>query len=150
MYCEVNDIESEFNSQELARLTGDSSGVAIDYTKINLSISRASAIIEAYLSKRFTIPIDNVANPIIKHICIALAISDLFEMRYKFSSIPESILSKKRAAFNLLKMLKTGDISLNGANHGTSASPFIFSNKSEENILFNSEVLGDFFGGKFE
>lgn len=145
LYCSIIDLQTEFTQEELARLTGDSSGASTDEAKINLAIERASAIIDAYLSKRIIIELDIQDNKLLKHICIALAINDLYEMKYKFSSIPESIVGRKRNAFSLLKMHKSGEISLYNTKHGESASPFIFSNKSVTDTVFTDSLLKQFF-----
>lgn len=149
LYCSVDDFEIEFTQEELARLTGDSTGAVVDTNKIDLAIERASAIIDAYLSKRITTALDIQQNKLLKHICIALAINDLYEIKYKFSAIPESVLGRKRNAFTLLKMLKSGDISLNNAIHGESASPFLFTNKSQSDTKFTDALLNEFSGENY-
>lgn len=143
-YCEIQDISAEFKQEELARLTGDSSGTTIDESRITLAIERAEAIVNAYLEKRFSIPLSSEQAPFLKQICVSLAVNSLYEMKYKVTSIPESVMYRRRNAVNFLKLLSSGDISLASTVHGESAPPMLITNKKTDDRLFNKDVLDKF------
>jgi phage gp36-like protein len=140
-YCQRTDIEQEFSNEELARLTGDSSGIAIDTGRIDLGIERAVAIIDAYLSARLIEQLDELSEPLLKYIAVTLSISALYEIEYNVMAIPESIMTRKREAYKLLKMLKNGELTLNILKHTENGPPFIISNKDQNDIIFDKNIL---------
>jgi phage gp36-like protein len=137
LYCSQADIENEFSTEELARLTGDSSGSTIDNDRIDLAIATSSAIIDAYLRRRIDDSSITAESTVLNRIAVTLSISTLYEIEYKAMMIPESILIRKTNALNLLRMITEGILLLNGATENT----YIITNKTIEDKIFNKELL---------
>jgi len=145
-YCSISEIENEFSFEELARLTGDPSGLSINSTRINTAIENACAIIDGYLGVSIIAGI-NSENKLIKYIAISLAVNELYEIKYKFSSVPETVINRRKNAYNFLKMIKKEEISLIGNSITVGTPPYYYSNKYRDDIYFDDELLSNYFRG---
>ena len=102
-------IEKELGTSETAKLSGDSSGVAIDETGLSDVIANASALVDGYCSKRYSVPFDDVP-PVIKQITLSIAIYKLYENRKAGAS--EAIRQRYDDAIDMLKDINDGKLSL--------------------------------------
>lgn len=143
-YSTNDDLLKEITTAELARLTGDRTGQNIDTDKTDYARSNADGLIDAYLYGRYNIPFEGPIDPVIKKLSIDLTISNLYEYYYKNSTIPTTIVWRRLNALKLLKDIQEGCVSLQNLSAGTNAPPPIVCNKSEDDRIFNDDVLDEF------
>ncbi len=111
-YTSISDLEKEFSNQDLARLSGDPSGTVVNTARLNHIISKADAVVSAYLVGRYPqqgiLPI----TPVINFIATELAVVFLFENAFAKRIIPQTILLRRVQAYEFLKEYTDGKISL--------------------------------------
>ncbi len=144
-YSELSDLLKEFNYDELAKLSGDSSGQLINEERINYAINNADAVIDSYLYGRYIIPLTEPVDNIIRKISVDLAIFHLYEYIYRYGSVPASTTWRRINAFKMLKDIQKGDLILQLAE-SVFPPPPIISNKRFKDRIFKSEFLKKFWG----
>lgn len=144
-YSALSDLLKEFNYEELAKLTGDSSGQQINEDRVNYAIKNADAIIDSYLYGRYTVPLNEPIDEIVRKISIDLAIFHLYEYSYRYGSVPASTAWRRINAFKMLKDIQKGDILLQNAETVYSLPPIISNTRFKERI-FKTEFLKKFWG----
>jgi len=143
-YSSDTDLQKEFSDEELARLSGDPTGMTINIERTTYARQNADSIIDAYLHGRYQVPFGDTPDPIINKISIDLTVSNLFDYAYNSSSVPNTIVWRKINAIKMLKDIRAGYISLLNASPGTNAPPPIISSKSGVARTFGDDVLDQF------
>ncbi len=113
MYCTSNDIISAFPDEILADLMEN--GI-INTTTIENVIGQADGIIDGFLRDRYTLPLPEPCDRIIKKISMDLAIVILYENARISSFIPDTIAKKEDRAMTFLYKISEGEISLSNRN----------------------------------
>ena len=134
----------EFTTQELARLTGDSTGAVINYDRIDYARYMADSIIDAYLSGRYGVPFEDPVPAIIEKISYDLTVANLYDFAYRSTSVPQTVTWRKINIMKLLRDVQSGLVSIGAGTHGTDAPPLIESNKTESDKLFTDDILDQF------
>ena len=111
-YTSISDLLVEFSLQELAKLSGDSSGISINESRINMLCDMASTEIDGNISILYNLPFTSTPS-LIKNISHELTVYYIYSSYYKNNEIPDQIKWRKINANSLLKMIKKGEIILN-------------------------------------
>ncbi len=138
-YSTDDDILLEMSEEELARLTGDSTGVTVDCEQIESARNASDELITSYLSNKYIIT-DLFTNPLITKISVDLTIAVLYEQSKKTSMLPETIAARKKSALSILERIRKGEILISGARTRT-----IFSNLTGTRI-FDKQTLSEYSG----
>lgn len=141
-YSSIADLLNEFTPEELARLTGDPSGVLVNENRINYAIQNADELIDSFLRNRYTVPIEPPITSIINFISRELAISNLFEYANHYGMMPPSISRRRGYSLFLLRQIQNGEILLNLTEARQRGQ--IYTNKDKTNRLFNETTLEEF------
>mgnify|MGYP000921617294 FL=1 len=140
-YSSDDDLLNEFSLTDLAKLSGEMTGTEINTDRTDYARSNADAIIDAYLYSRYDVPFSEPIDPIIKKISIDVTVANLFDYNYSRSAVPNTIVWRKLNAIKMLKDIQSGKVSLSIANPGTTAHPFILSNREDKKRIFSEELL---------
>lgn len=140
-YITQTEIEAHIGSSELAILTGDSSGSAVDTDRLESAIGRATALIDSFLQGRYDLPIAEPADEIISNIALDLIIADLYSAEFYESMMPTSIEMNRNRAIALLKDIQKGEIILDAHKSTSNAPPSIISNKNKQELKFTEKNL---------
>lgn len=140
-YSSDSDLTKEISSAELAKLTGDPSGVMIDTNRTAHSRANADAIIDAYLSGIYTVPFTDTVPTIIKKLSIDLTLSNLYENAYQLSSVPYTMVVVKANAIRLLKDIQKGYAAVIGREKLSPAASPVISNKDASTRQFDEITL---------
>ena len=144
-YNDIDDLRKEINEDDLARLTGDIDGLTVNEVRVTEALQKASEVIDTFLRGRFTVPMIEPIDPIIKCISIDLTFAYLYENAYATGSVPSTIVWRKIMTLKMLKDLRSGQYTLNPAyNQQGESQPQILSNKSGNERSFSSDQMVDF------
>ena len=124
-YSSDNDLLKEMSQSELAIICGDASGSTIDTDRTSYARSNADAFIDAYLYGRYELPMQQPVDPVIKKLSVDLTMANLFDYYYCSGSVPSTMVWRKINAVKLLKDLRAGYVSIQGAMHCVNAPPSI-------------------------
>ncbi|MGQ9819944.1 MAG: phage protein Gp36 family protein [Candidatus Kapaibacteriales bacterium] len=141
-YSNLSDLLNEFLPNELARLSGNSSGGAIDENRVNFAIQNADELINSFLLNRYSVPISSPIPALINVISRELAISNLYEYSNHQGIIPPNITRRRNYALFLLRQIQSGEIRLNLPDAIQRGQ--IYSNKDKTLHLFDSSLLDKF------
>lgn len=141
-YSTVNDLLKEFSRAELARLTGDPTGQAIDEERCAQAIRHADALIDAYLYGAYTFEGGEETPSLINKLSIELAVAKLYDYAYRSGAVPNSVVWRKLDALKALKELADSKITLPGSQKGSNAPPFFTAARTGEGKEF-SELFGE-------
>lgn len=142
-YSSNEDLLLEFSESELARLTGDLTGVEINEGRTDYARANADSIIDTYLFGRYKVPLEAPIDGIIRKISNDLTVFNLYEFAYRNSIVPSAVSWRRFNTLKLLKELQLGNIALVSAGL-TASPPFMHSNKSGSIPLFNKSTMDDF------
>ena len=134
----------EFSGQELARLTGDSTGALIDYDRIDYARYMADSVIDSYLSGRYSVPFVSVIPALIEKISTDLTVANLYDYAYRSTSVPQTVTWRKINVMKLLRDVQSGIVSIGMGTHGSNVPPAIESNKTVSDKLFTDDLLDQF------
>lgn len=138
-YSTDDDILLEISEEELARLTGDSTGMTVDYDQIELARNASDELITSYISNKYTIT-ESFSNPLITKLSVDLTIAALYEQAKKNTMLPETIAARKKGALSILERIRKGEILISEARTRT-----IFSNITSARI-FDKQTLAEYTG----
>jgi phage gp36-like protein len=143
-YSTDSDLLKEMTQSELAKLTGDTSGVSVDSNRTAYARENADAMINAYLSGRFNVPFSGTIDPIIRKLSIDLTVSNLYDYAYGRTTVPSTLVWRKLNAVKLLKDIQSGYLSLISLTDQTQLPPPIISNKDGSDKFFRADQLDSF------
>lgn len=144
-YSTDEDLLYEFSESELAILTGDPTGTTIDWDRVAFARDNSARTIDTYLKGVYEVPFKEEPVPsLIKKLSIDLTVVFLYEIAYKNSSVPNSIVWRRIYAIKMLKDLRDGIIALSDGENPINLPQTILTNKSEDDKIFSSDVLDKF------
>ncbi|MCX7909857.1 MAG: DUF1320 domain-containing protein [Ignavibacteria bacterium] len=141
MYTTLAELLKEFKPEELARLTGDSSGGNIDQVRVNYAIENSCNLIDSFLRDRFSVPFSSVPS-LIRFIARELTIANLYEYSNHNGFVPPTIAKRKSYAMYLLRQIQSGDLQLDLPE--TENRQVLLSNKVNQYRLFDNFMLDKF------
>jgi phage gp36-like protein len=145
-YSIDDDLLFEFSESELAVLTGDPTGSTIDWDRIQFARINADSTIDTYLWGVYSVPFTGEpVYPLIRKLSVDLTVIFLYEIAYKNSSLPNTVVWRRIYAFKMLKDLRDGNITILDLEHSTSPPDTIISNKSGVQRIFSDDVLDKFY-----
>jgi len=106
-YCTLADLQKKISTAELIQLTDDS-GLAIDQAKIDAVILEADELIDSYVGKVKTVPLNPVPG-LIKNLSVNMAIWNLFVGRGSPDEVRETA---NRDAMKVLEKLTDRKVTL--------------------------------------
>jgi len=140
MYASIDDLEVRLEPSTLIALADDDNNGVADTDVINAAIIDADSLIDSYLLKRYTLPLDSTP-AVIKSISCVLAINNLFARRKETVS-PEHV-ERYRSAMGVLEKISLGEIDIGDA-------PDVFEHSlpqttsDEDDRIFDTENLKGF------
>ncbi len=143
-YSKIDDLLDEFNTDDLARLTGDSSGQQINVVRIDYARDLAEAVIDSYLKGRFITGEDNPPDPLLRKISVDLTVYNLFQFNYARADIPNTIIWRRIYAMELLSLLQSGAITLVSQYADDETPPLIRTNNKFNQRTFDDDLLNKF------
>ena len=145
-FFESEELLDEISESDLARLTGDPTGVAVQYDRIAYARSNADTLIYSYLAGRYDISDNDIIEPLLRKISVDLTICNLYEYAYSKTVVPNTIVWRRMNAINLLKDVQAGKIALPIKSNNRQQPPPIFTNQPEQNKLFNEDIFNEYLG----
>ena len=145
-YSSNTDLLGRFSSEELAKLTGDKTGTAIDTARTDLARELADATIDATLLGRYSIPFTE-PDELIVSISTDLTIYHLYRIEYGELPLPTEIKGYYEEANQLLVDIQSGELYLGGSVPGYDSPPSIMTMRSSDNRIYNNDVMDSYFGG---
>lgn len=112
-YCTLDDIKGHVSDARLIEVTDDGSpncSGTIQEAIVNKAIEESSNLIDAYIGKRFKLPLPCVPS-VLKSICVDLSIYNLYE-RVTEMNVSDGMQLRYKNALSLLKGIAEGDISI--------------------------------------
>lgn len=141
MYTTLSELLLEFNPEELARISGDPSGVTIDESRVQYAIDNACYVIDSFLRNRYPAPFE-VTPSLVKFIARELAVANLYEYYNHNGFLPQTVAKRKSYAMYLLRQIQNGDLQLDNVENFQRST--IVVNKDAQNRLFNDDLLDNF------
>lgn len=145
-YSSNSDLLKRFTAQELAKLSGDESGVTVDTDRTDVARDLADATIDSNLYGNYPVPFDG-PDALIISISIDLTIYHLYRIEYGELPLPAEINGYYEEALQLLDDLRKGELYLGGFTVGIDAPPIITTQKSSGNRIYSNDILDSYFGG---
>jgi phage gp36-like protein len=143
-YSKIDDLLDEFNPDDLARLTGDSSGQQINVVRVDYARGLAEAEIDSYLAGRYKTGEDNPPDPLLHRISVDLTVYNLFQFAYARTDVPNTIIWRRMAAIDLLAKLQAGAITLVTQFGKEETPPLIRTNNRFNERTFGDDLLNKF------
>lgn len=143
-YSTISDLLFEMSAIDLAKLTGDPTGIVIDNARILYAQVTADGVIDGYLKNHYPVPLTTPVDPIIKKISVDFTIANLFDFAYLLTSVPYTVVVIRANALKLLKDIQLGLVSLVLPPHAEPLAAQVLSNKSFERRMFGDETLDRF------
>lgn len=109
-YCTLEDILGHIPESRLIEITDDinpSASGEVNANVVDKAIQEASTTIDAYIGKRFKLPLSSVPN-VLKMVCVDLVIYNLYE-RVTEMNVTEGMKLRYSNAIALLKRIADGD-----------------------------------------
>ena len=107
-YISQADLARKVSDNQLIQLTDDAKTGAIITAVVDAAIADAEAMIDSYLSTRYTVPISPVT-ALVKALAVDLTVCRLYERRQR---VPKDVEQACAAAKDLLQKLTTGEVPL--------------------------------------
>lgn len=143
-YSSDTDLQKEFSSSDLAKLSGDPSGSSVDSDRTTYARANADAMIDSYLFGRYNVPFNSPIDPIIRKLSVDLTVTNLYDYANHRSSIPNTIVWRKLNAIQLLRDIQRGFVSIATEDTSSAMDNAIISNKTEDDRHFSESMLRQF------
>lgn len=143
-YSTNDDILKQISEDELAVLTGDDTGAAVDWERVEYARGNADGLINSYLWDRYPVPLSDPVPAIVSWLSAELTVINLFQYSYKDTALPNAAVWRKIDAMKLLRQLQDGTVALMLTGENPPNSPLLLSNKTGNNRLFSDDVLEQF------
>lgn len=105
-YATQADLVERFGAAELAQLTDEAAGAAINAATVAQALADAAAEIDGYLGARYALPLTTVP-PLLERVACDIARYYLFDER-----VSEAVKMRYLGAVSLLKSLSAGSVTL--------------------------------------
>ena len=142
-YAEVSDITDRYDDDFLYVIADDDNDDALDIDKIESALADASSLIDSYLSKRYSLPLNSTPDLLKRH-CINIAIYSLGE---DVASATEQSRQRYEDSIGWLKLFAEGKTDLPNyetteeSDEQTNTSGAFFQSSER---LFSRQKLGGF------
>jgi len=112
MYCALDDIKTHLPKEIIVQLTNDANPGSGEINKriVDGAIKESSALIDSLIGGRYSLPLPSTP-PVLKGICVDLAIYNLHERRLSLDDNP-GMRKRYDNAMKLLAKIASGEISL--------------------------------------
>ncbi len=117
-YCTLEDIYGSMEESDVIGYTDDAGANTVDETRTTQAIDGAGALIDAYLAKRYTVPLAPVPG-MIRELAVDIAIYKICSRR---DQAPEGRRKKYEDAIRLLEKIAEGKAMVPGAAQSTGKS----------------------------
>jgi phage gp36-like protein len=107
-YASQADMTERFGATELAQRTDRINGAVIDVAVLTRALVDADAEIDAYLAKRYTLPLETTPTSINRLAC------EIARYRLFDDGVPETVRVRYQDAVSLLKRMASGEVQLAG------------------------------------
>lgn len=111
-YCSQSDLENAIEENILIELSDDDKDGVIDSGIVERAIADADAIVNSYLRKVFSVPLDPPIPDIVRKLSVDLSIYNLFARRAAHFDTPEWLIKKHDDSFSMLRAINRGEIDL--------------------------------------
>lgn len=144
-YSTNEDLLYEFSESELAILTGDPTGTTVDWDRVSFARDSSARTIDTYLKGVYEVPFKEEPVPsLIRKLSIDLTVVFLYEIAYKNSSVPNSIVWRRIYAIKMLKDMRDGLITLSDGENVLNLPETILTNKLSSDKIFPDNILDQF------
>lgn len=144
-YSTDEDLLYEFSESELAILTGDPTGTTVDWERVGFARDNSARTIDTYLKGVYEVPFNEEPVPsLIRKLSIDLTVVFLYEIAYKNSSVPNSIVWRRIYAIKMLKDLRDGIVTLSDGENVINLPESILTNKTSTDKIFSRDILDQF------
>lgn len=143
-YSTDEDLLREMSESELAKLTGDPTGMEINTERTTYARTTAETLIDAYLNGRYHTPLSEPVDPLINKLSIDLTFVNLYEIYYQRSQISQTVTFRKLNAIRLLKDIREGIVYINAKAFSDSKPPIITSNREGKPRTFSEELFKNY------
>lgn len=112
-YCTLEDIRGHISEARLVEITDDTHPNAtgsVQATVVEKAINESSDIIDAYIGKRFKLPLPGIPS-VLRTICVDLSIYNLYE-RVTEMDISEGMKLRYNNAIKMLERIAEGEMSI--------------------------------------
>ncbi len=112
-YCTLEDIRGHISEARLVEITDDTHPNAtgsVQATVVEKAIKESSDIIDAYIGKRFKLPLPGIPS-VLRTICVDLSIYNLYE-RVTEMDISEGMKLRYNNAIKMLERIAEGKMSI--------------------------------------
>ncbi len=112
-YCTLEDIRGHVPEARLVEITDDTNPNAtgtVNVAVVEKAIAESSDIIDAYIGKRFKLPLPGVPS-VLRTICVDLSIYNLYE-RVTELNVSDGMQLRYKNALSLLKGIAEGEVSI--------------------------------------
>ncbi|MBI9092298.1 MAG: DUF1320 domain-containing protein [Desulfobacterium sp.] len=137
-YCTLDDIKAMVDEDELISLTDDFDTGSVVTVKVDSAIKDADALIDSYLVRQYSVPMDSVPD-MVKKLSVDIAVYNIYSRRGRTS---DTVEKRYNDAVKFLKDVARGDAGIIGATTAPAemrndavaitTSPRIFSRRSME------------------
>ncbi|MCF6246916.1 MAG: DUF1320 domain-containing protein [Desulfobacula sp.] len=103
-YCTLDDIFGGIDEEDVIAYTDDFESGIVNIDNVNKAITGADALINSYIAKRYSVPVDPVTD-MIKDLAVDIAIYKICSRR---SAAPEERRDKYEDAVRYLKEIASG------------------------------------------
>ena len=112
-YCTLEDIRGHISEARLVEITDDThpnASGSVQTTVVDKAINESSDIIDAYIGKRFKLPLPGIPS-VLRTICVDLSIYNLYE-RVTEMNVSEGMKIRYSNAVAMLKRIADGEMSI--------------------------------------
>lgn len=139
MYCDLDDIRGALPEERIRELTDDDNVGMIDQGHVDKAIEWAGSYIDSFIGAKYEVPLATVPD-LIKHLSVDFTIWRLYSRRLD-DDLPANINERYKHATNVLKSIRSGELSLESSEEAASAYR---TNKQTSDRLFNKDLLDTF------
>lgn len=144
MYCTIDDIVADIGESTLIQVSYDTeNATTVNEKLVNKYINDVSDYIDSYISSVFSLPITNLKDlAILKRICVAIVVCDLFQRRTQLD-YSESLSERRKKADDDLIKIQKGIISFNSSKLASDngSRHYKYSKKDRH---FTNDILKDY------
>ena len=112
VYTATADIYNVLSSKIVAELTDDTAGTTVDTDKVDSALDRAESVVDSYVGKVYSVPLDTPVLDSIAHAVLVLAKCYLYHRRP--GATPDEVQAHCDKIEDWLLKVSTGEVVLEG------------------------------------
>lgn len=150
MYCTLVDLKKLQPESILLQLADDENegtfvldSPNIAYSNIVSAITDADAVVDSYLSGRYTVPVSSPVPSIVRQISANLALVTLYERRRELD-IPEGLADRRKRHIQHLKDIQAEKASIPELEDEKKSPAIVCINKTDSDRMFSDSLLNQF------